>query len=230
MTAGDQFRAGKRLWSENDDAILRARYPHEPTKPLAVALRRSPSATYARAARLGLEKSEAYLASPEACRLRSGQGAATRFQPGQTPMNKGLRRPGWHRGRMRETQFQPGGPRTGQAVRVYKPIGTERMSKDGYLERKVNDNFPLQARWRAVHLVIWESVHGRIPQGHALVFVNGDKRDIRLENLALVTRAELMARNTVHNLPAPLPQIIQLLGAMTRRIRRQERHDAAQQD
>jgi len=99
---------------------------------------------------------------------------------------------------MRETQFQKG-MRRGVAVQLYKPIGTERLSKDGYLERKVNDDLPLQARWRAVHLVEWERVNGQIPAGHALVFRNGDKTDIRLDNLELITRAALMKRNSVHN-------------------------------
>lgn len=217
------YRSGKRLWSAEDDALLRARYPHEPTTTLARELKRSLAATYARAKSLRLEKSDAYRASPAACRLRREDqpGLSTRFAKGHVPANKGTRRPGWAPGRMRDTQFQPG-VRQGVAKRLYKPIGTERVSKDGYLERKVNDDLPLQARWRAVHLVEWEAVHGRIPTGHALTFKNGDKRDIRLENLALVSRADLMRRNTLHNLPAPLVETLQLMGRLNRRIRRRE--------
>ena len=120
---------------------------------------------------------------------------------------------------MRETQFKKG-VRQGVAVRLYKPIGTERISKDGYLERKVNDGLPLQARWRAVHLVVWEALHGPVPAGHAVAFKNGDRTDIRPENLELIHRRALMARNTVHNLPKPLAQTVQLLGALRRQINR----------
>jgi hypothetical protein len=90
-------------------------------------------------------KSEAYLASPAACRLRRGDniGAPYRFTKGHVPANKGLRRPGWGPGRMKETQFRKG-ERQGRAVKLYKPIGTERVSKDGYTERKINDGLPLQ--------------------------------------------------------------------------------------
>lgn len=226
----DQYRAGKRLWRAEDDALLRKRYPDEPTAVIAAALRRSLPATYMRARNIGVEKSETYLASPAACRLRreaTPASIATRFKPGQVPPNKGIKRPGWAPGRMQETQFKPG-VRLGVAQRLYKPIGTERVSKDGYLERKVNDDLPLQARWRAVHLVEWEAVHGRIPAGHALTFKNGDKRDIRLDNLVLVTRAELMRRNTIHHLPQPLVQTIQLLGRVNRQIRKRSR-DAQEQ-
>ncbi len=225
----DCYRAGKRLWSAADDALLRRLYPDTPTAVLARRLRRSLTATYARADLLGVKKSAAYLAGPLACRLRRGDGvgAAYRFTPGHVPANKGLRRPGWAPGRMRETQFKKG-VRRGVAVRLWKPIGTERISKDGYLERKVNDGLPLQRRWRAVHLVLWESAHGPVPKGHAIAFTNGDKTDIRLDNLECISRRELMARNTVHNLPKPVAQVVQLLGALHRQIHRREKHGEEQ--
>jgi hypothetical protein len=225
----DQFRAGKRLWSTEDDEALRLAYPNTPTHLLAKLLRRSLEAVYKRAWALGLAKSAAYLAGPDACRLRRGDqvGAKTRFPKGHAPANTGLRRPGWHAGRMRETQFKPG-VRQGVAVKLWKPIGTERVSKDGYLERKINEGRPLQRRWRAVHLVLWESVHGPVPHGHALAFLNGDKLDIRLDNLELITRRELMARNTVHNFPKPLADVVRQLGRLKRQIRK--RTERAQQD
>jgi hypothetical protein len=220
----DRYRAGKRLWSAEDDAFMRDRYPHESTKAIATALRRSVSAVYARADILGISKSDEYLASPDACRLRRGDdvGAPYRFQKGQTPANKGLRRPGWSPGRMKETQFKKG-ERQGRAADLYQPIGTERVSKDGYRERKINDDLPFQRRWRAVHILVWEEANGPVPRGHAVVFRNGDKTDIRIENLECITHAELMARNTIHNLPKPLAQTIQLLGALKRQINKKEK-------
>jgi hypothetical protein len=220
----ERFRAGKRLWSRVDDAQLRAQYPDTPTAELAKAMRRSVTATYARARQLGLEKSAAYLASPAACRLRRGDHVGRRFwyPKGHAPANKGLRRPGYAPGRMKETQFKKG-ERHGVAVQLYKPIGTERLSKDGYLERKVNDDLPLQARWRAVHLIVWEAAHGRVPKGHAIAFKNGDKRDIRLDNLERIARSELARRNRMwHRLPKPLASTIHLLGQLKRRIRERE--------
>jgi hypothetical protein len=222
--SSDRFRAGKRLWNAVDEVLLLARYPHEPTRTIARELRRSLTAVYARAFMLGLTKSAEYLASPDACRLRRGDnvGAACRFQKGHVPANKGLRRPGWARGRMKETWFRKG-ERSGVAVRLYQPIGTERISKDGYRQRKTNDDLPLQARWRSVHVLLWEEKHGPVPKGHAIVFRNGDKGDIRLDNLQCISRAELMARNTLHNLPKPLVETIYLLGALNRQIRRRTR-------
>lgn len=211
----------RRLWSRGDDAMLRDLYPDTPTSQVARRLGRTVAATYNRVFKLGLTKSPAYLASPAACRLRRGDqvGRAFRFPKGHVPANKGVRRPGWGPGRMKETQFRKG-ERRGFAARLYKPVGTERISKDGYLERKVNDGLPLQARWRAVHLLVWEAAHGRVPRGHAVVFKNGNKRDVRLDNLECITRRELMARNTVHRLPKPLALTIQALGALQRKLNR----------
>jgi hypothetical protein len=129
---------------------------------------------------------------------------------------------------MKTTQFKKG-ERRGRAACIYQPIGTERLSKDGYRERKISDGMPFQRRWRAVHLLVWEAAHGPLPPGHAVVFRNGDKADIRLDNLDCITRRQLMARNTVHNLPTPLAQTVQLLGALTRQINRRTTH-AEQQD
>lgn len=221
LDVADQYRAGKRMWSTDDDEALRLAYPDTPTHAVARRLRRSLTAIYGRAGLLGLKKSAAYLSSPDACRLRRGDnvGVRTRFVQGHAPANKGLRRLGWYRGRMRDTQFKRG-ERSGRALKLWKPIGIERVSKDGYLDRKINNDLPLQRRWRAVHLILWESVHGPVPRGHVVAFRNGDKSDIRLDNLDLITRRALMARNTIHALPKPLAQAMQLLGALNRQIRR----------
>jgi hypothetical protein len=213
----------RKPWTRKEDATLRRRYPNEPTATVAADLGRTVSTTYQRAATLGLSKSAKYLASPAAGRTNGRQGIGTRFGKGHVPANKGLRRPGWTRGRMADTQFRKG-ERQGIAVKLWKPIGTERVSKDGYREVKIHDGLPLQSRWRAVHLVEWEKVNGPLPKGHALVFRDGDKANTAPENMELITRADLMRRNTLHRYPQPIPQLIQLRGALNRKINRKDRH------
>jgi len=218
----------KRLWSRRDDEQVRHRYPHERTGRVARDLRRSLGAVSQRARTLGVAKTPAYLASPAACRLRRGDqvGWRTRFPPGHVPANKGLRRPGWSAGRMRETQFKPG-QRSGQAAAHYMPVGSTRLVDD-YVYRKVSDvpNVPYTVNWKLEHHLIWQRAHGPVPPGHALVFGNGDPTDLRLANLECITRRELMSRNSVHNLPPTLTQTIQLLGVLNRRLRRKATHGA----
>src|SRR5262245_31970416 len=149
-----RYRAGKRLWEPEDEAQLVARYPHESTSVIARDLRRSLQATYARAQILGLEKSAKYRESPAACRLRRGDnvGAPSRFKKGHVPANKGLRRPGWSSGRMRENQFK-----AGQAGYNWKPVGSERLI-DGYRYTKISDRRRVcwTVNWKPTHVVLWE--------------------------------------------------------------------------
>ena len=116
-----------------------------------------------------------------------------------------------------ETQFKKG-HRGGKALEKYQPIGTERLSKDGYLERKVNDDMPLQRRWRAVHILLWESVNGVLPKNHCLIFRDGNKANITLDNLELITRAENMRRNTIHRYPPELKSAIRVVSKLKRTI------------
>ena len=76
-----------------------------------------------------------------------------------------------------------------------------------------------------MHLIVWEAANGPLPEGHAVAFVNGDKSDIRFENLVLVSRADLMRRNTLHRLPKELAHAYQLIGAVNRKINRRTREE-----
>lgn len=223
----------RRPWSARDDAQLRQLYPHAPTAAVAHGIGRTLSAVNGRAAKLGLRKDAAYLASPDACRLRHGDnvGKAWRYPPGHVPANKGLRRPGYAPGRMRDTQFPKGRP--AHEARNYRPIGALRVNSDGYLERKVTDDpslFPVR-RWVGVHRLVWEAARGPIPDGVRVTFKPGTRStvltEITIDRLQLLTPAALMQRNTVHRFPQSLVQTVQLLGRVRRHINRKTR---AQQD
>lgn len=119
-------------------------------------------------------------------------GRTGQFRKGQVAHNKGKPMPA-HPNSQR-TQFKKG-ERRGVATRLYKPIGTERVSKKGYLERKVNDDLPLQRRWRAVHLIRWEAENGPLPEGHCLKCLDGDKTNTDPANWLLIARALLPRLN-----------------------------------
>lgn len=121
-------------------------------------------------------------------------GRTGRFEKGLTPHNKGKPCPPGKGGRhpnARRTQFKTGHGRSGVAVKLYKPVGTERLCKDGYLERKIHDGMPLQSRWRAVHLVEWEAVNGPVPEGMALKCLDGNRLNTDPLNWTPVPRAIL---------------------------------------
>lgn len=97
------------------------------------------------------------------------------------------------------------------------------------LERKISDDqgiYPAR-RWIGVHRLVWEAANGPIPKGHAVVFKPGmastDPDEITIDRLELITRAELMRRNTRHNLPPELNALISTKARMTRLINEREK-------
>ncbi len=88
------------------------------------------------------------------------------------------------------TQFKKG-HRGGRAAENYQPIGSERISKDGYLERKIHDGLPLQSRWKQVHRIEWEAIHGPVPDDCCLKCRDGDRRNTDPENWICIPRAML---------------------------------------
>lgn len=238
MTKSRNINQSRKVWTPEEVAVLRARYPNEQSAVIAHDLGRTIGQVYQHAAKMGLHKSAAFNASDRSGRVQRGKQCAamiaTQFKPGQVPVNKGLRRPGWAPGRMAETQFKKGSM-AGAAQHNYVPIGTERVTRDGALERKVTDDpsmYPAR-RWRPVARIVWEAANGSIPPGHAVVFRRGrattDVALITLDALQLMSRAELMRRNSYHtNYPKEVAQLIQLKGALTRKINRKSQHDKEQ--
>lgn len=51
-------------------------------------------------------------------------------------------------------------------------------------------------KWKPLHSYKWEQVHGAIPKGHCLWFIDGNPLNVELSNLELITRAENMKRNS----------------------------------
>ena len=210
-------------WTKEHLEKLASWYPHVSTAEIAQRLGFSMARVYDKAHKLGLKKSINYMARQmDKCREEiAGLGEDTRFKPGLTPWNKGLKGMG---GGGAETQFKKG-EINGRARKIMKPLGTERISREGYLERKVDDTLGLKwnRQWERVHKILWESAHGPVPKGYVIVFKNGDKTDIRLDNLECITRVELMGRNTYHNYGKEVAELIQLRGAISRKINKLEK-------
>lgn len=209
----------RKPWTADADQLLREIFPHVSTLEVALLMGRSPTAVHNRARSLGLNKTAERLA---ATRAQPGErrNPATEFRPGMTPWNKGKK--GLMLGSP-ATWFKPG-QRSGRAHHLWQPIGANRTSKEGYLQRKISDTGCTRRDYVPVHHLVWRLHGGTIPRGYALCFRDGDKRNLDINNLELVSRADLMRRNTVHNLPEPLRAVLNLKRSLTRHINRLERH------
>lgn len=58
----------------------------------------------------------------------------------------------------------------------------------GYEIIKVSNDDGFWNAWKPKANVIWESHFWKIPDGNQVVFLNGNKRDIRIENLACISK------------------------------------------
>lgn len=202
----------KKNWTPADDDKLLEMYPYTLTRDICAILGASERAIYARANLLGLKKSAAYLATVTAGRLGHGKGKDCRFQKGQTPWNRG--RAFDSGGRSHETRFKPG-----QKPHTWNPVGHERLTKEGYRERKVSDTGITRNDYVGLHILTWREVHGDVPKDHVVVFRDGNKENVTITNLECITRAELMRRNSYHNkYPKDVQLLIQLRGAVNRQI------------
>lgn len=201
------------LWSPEQLEELRRRYPNERTDMIAKSFGVSLNRVYSKAADLGLHKSEEFFASPDSGRTDGSRGAGSRFVKGKAPDNKGIKRPGTGS----RTSFKPG-----QKPLNWMPVGSLRDSQGGYLQIKVSETSNQLKDWIFLHKKLWEEAHGPIPKGHAVVLKDGNKKNCVLDNLELITKRELMARNSINNYPPELKDLMRLKARLTRRINEQD--------
>lgn len=74
-----------------------------------------------------------------------------------------------------------------------KPMGSERVTHGNYLVRKCTNDPDMNKRFLYAHVLAWEEHNGRKkPLDHVVVFVDGDKRNFRPENLYCLPKSELL--------------------------------------
>lgn len=76
----------------------------------------------------------------------------------------------------------------------YMPVGSERINTDGYKDIKIAD----PNIWRAKHILLWEQHNGPMPKGYKLIFLDGNKLNISLDNIELVSNAEMLNLNRLN--------------------------------
>lgn len=215
MTKSRRILAPRRAWSEFELAVMRMHYPQTIAADLAELFNRPVYTVYAKAKKLGLEKSPAFLASSASGRTgHDDRGRGGQFRPGLVPANKGRKFPGTGTA----TTFKKG-----QVSVNTMPIGSYRVNADGFVERKFAQvPGPYTRRWIPVHRDVWIAANGPIPAGHVIAFKPGKRttnpEEISLEILECITYADNLRRNSFHNRGPEIAKIVQLRGAITRQI------------
>lgn len=215
----------RRPWTPEALAEVCRRYPHERTADISRDLGRSIGSIHDQANKMGLRKSPEFMSRVHG-RVLIRAGAASRFSANHATWNKGIPGSTGNHPNTQRTQFKKG--RAPEEARNYQPIGTLRIL-DGYLQRKITDDPALypSRRWVAVRRLVWEEVNGPMPKGYVVVFKPGmastDPDEITIDRVELISRAELMRRNTRHNLPPELNALISTKARLTRLINEREK-------
>ena len=113
-------------------------------------------------------------------------GLTGKFRKGHTPHNKGKKMPKEVYEKVKHTMFAKG-----NVPPNHRPVGSERISKDGYIEVKVAE----PNKWRLKQRVVYEETKGKIPEGCPIIFLDGNKRNFDIDNLRCITRSELLYLN-----------------------------------
>lgn len=218
MTKSRNINRPRWKWTDEQLDLLRRLYPDVKASDIAAQIGCPLQQVYSKASRLGLSKSDSFLAGPDSGRIAEGQllSPDTCFRPGNQPWcagKKGLQTGGV------ATQFKKG-QRNGRAAELWQPIGTEIVSSDGYLRRKLTDTGYTPTDYVMVHRIVWEEHNGPIPPGHVVTFRNRDRSDVRIENLECLSRQELIARNTITRFPPALRQLINANARLRRTIKK----------
>lgn len=109
-------------------------------------------------------------------------GIGGHFKKNHTPWNKGSK----GLTSANKTSFKKG------MIHInHREVGSERITRDGYIEIKVAE----PNKWRLKHRVIYEKHYGEIPKNHAVIFADGNKMNLDIDNLVLVSRHQLLVLN-----------------------------------
>ena len=104
-------------------------------------------------------------------------GRTGRFEKGHVPMNKGKKgicSPGSKKGWFKK----------GNMPHNHRPVGSERINVDGYIEVKVSE----PNKWKLKHRIVYEQHYGEIPKGQVIIFKDGDKTNVDIGNLILISQ------------------------------------------
>ena len=109
-------------------------------------------------------------------------GLTGRFEKGITPHNKGKKFPGTGN----KTTF-----RKGATPHNKMKVGEDAVTTDGYVKTKIAE----PNVWEYKHKLIWKEKNGPIPEGHSVIFADGNRMNLDIDNLLLVSKAELLMLN-----------------------------------
>lgn len=116
-------------------------------------------------------------------RYKLNTGRTGHFPKGHVPFNKGTK----GLCKANKTSFKKG-----NVPANIRPVGSERVNVDGYTEIKVSE----PNKFRLKQRVLYEQYHNvKLSKDEIIIFLDQDKGNFNIDNLAKVTRHQLLQLN-----------------------------------
>lgn len=113
------------------------------------------------------------------------------FQKGSVPFNKGKKQKDYMSkeaiNKTKNTRFKKG-----NIPHNHRPLGSERTTIEGYIEVKVAE----PNKWKKKAVVIYEEKYGKIPKGHKVIYLDGNRQNLDVSNLKVISNAEELIMNS----------------------------------
>lgn len=113
------------------------------------------------------------------------------FQKGFVPFNKGKKQKDYMSeeaiNKTKNTRFKKG-----NIPHNHRPVGSERTTLEGYIEVKVAE----PNKWKTKAVVIYEEKYGKIPKGHKVIYLDGNRQNLDVSNLKVISSAEELIMNS----------------------------------
>lgn len=224
----------KRAWQPKEDEYLHAHYLTKPVGDIAEHLGRTYNSVIGRAGALGLrdlgnwtDADDQYLRENyestdmdviTATLKRSvlalrGRASKLGLRRKDSPNIK--RRGEEHSARMKQRRAE-GYRNTGRTE-----VGEVR-THGGRLVKKVSDTGDAHVDWVPAGRAIWEELNGELPDGHLIICRDGNKSNLDPANLAIISKQELMAHNSITKYPKAVRLAAQDLGRFLAKLKKVE--------
>lgn len=145
------------------------------------------------------------------------------FPKGHQPMNKGRKQTEYMSDaqieKTKATRFKKG-----CIPKNHKEVGYERITRDGYIEVKTAEPNVFELK----HRLVWIEHNGEIPPGYNIQFKDGNKQNICIDNLYMISRSEQMkTQNSMYaRYPEDVQYLIKLKGALSRQINKATKNES----
>ena len=200
----------RNFYTEKEIKFLKDNYSDMKTADIAAIMNRPIWSINSKSYELGLKKSFKHmkaLLEIEAQKL-SEAGKQYQFKKGQPSHNKGKKMPPELYEKIKRTMFKPG-----HKPGNIKKVGAIRIDHEGYTYIKLSD-----ANWVLKHRHVWEQVNGPVPANHVVIFKDNNMHNFDISNLQVISQANNMLRNTIHQYPEQIQELIKLKNKLKKKI------------